>query len=753
MLTNFQFPMSTVDLTKGDFTLPGEAGAEALTLRLAKKWGADTIRDSDGTQLSPEIVQSGHAIYSTICLVRSVQPWARVNRDKLQQNFLMSFPVVAEKSTTTVTLLKGFFTEQFAVNFSDAPKQWWQVFDRTTGQEVPKAKWTVNEKKGTVTIVGTEAGHSYTVNFLAFRLWEEISMYNHLTNDWGDREHLAAVDPMQPATQKVLLAFLEQWLREHPDTSVVRFTSMFYNFSWFWGADRTTLRDVYSDWGDYEMTVSPRALRLFEKKYGYRPTSEDFVNGGLYNSTHNAPSRRYRDYMEFVHDFVIEFGRKCIDLVHAHGKKAYVFYDDHWIGVEPNSPRFGEFGFDGLIKCVFNAFEVRLCAHSKGVKTHELRLHPYLFPTGLKGEPTFKAGGNPTLDAKNFWIDARRGIVRAPIDRIGLGGYLSLVEPFPDFQDYIEGLVKEFRLLKSFHAGDKPWVAPFKVAVLTAWGDLRAWTCSGHFTPGVELYDVLESLAGLALDVQFVSFDEIAERGVPRGVKVIVNAGRAGTAWSGGHYWSDPRVEATLTEWVRKGGAFVGIGEPSALAQPGRNFRLAAVLGLDRDRGERLANGKFKYATPGAETNVAKRGVEGVADHFITADVTAPLDFAKDVDGIYVFDGSTQVLAERAGEKSPKLATHAFRKGRSVYLSGFKFTFENTRLLHRALFWAAAQEGAWATWSASNVKTEATYFAKAGKLVVINNAGTDEETVVTLGDGKTTRAVKLAAHGIAILDV
>jgi len=47
------------------------------------------------------------------------------------------------------------------------------------------------------------------------------------------------------------------------------------------------------------------------------------------------------------------------------------------------------------------------------------------FSQRTQGEPTFKPGGNPTLDAKNFWIDARRGILRAPIDRIGLGGYLS----------------------------------------------------------------------------------------------------------------------------------------------------------------------------------------------------------------------------------------------------------------------------------------------------------------------------------------
>ena len=55
---------------KGGFTLPGEAGYEKLTLELAKKWGADVIRDSDGTELSPEITEAGYGIYSTICIIR-----------------------------------------------------------------------------------------------------------------------------------------------------------------------------------------------------------------------------------------------------------------------------------------------------------------------------------------------------------------------------------------------------------------------------------------------------------------------------------------------------------------------------------------------------------------------------------------------------------------------------------------------------------------------------------------------------------
>ena len=71
------------------------------------------------------------------------------------------------------------------------------------------------------------------------------------------------------------------------------------------------------------------------------------------------------------------------------------FYDDSWIGVEPYGRNFHKFEFDGLIKCVFSGYEARLCS-GVDVPTHELRLHPYLFPVGLGGAPTFMEGGNPT---------------------------------------------------------------------------------------------------------------------------------------------------------------------------------------------------------------------------------------------------------------------------------------------------------------------------------------------------------------------
>src|SRR4030042_245242 len=378
---------------KGDFTLPGEAGHEDLTLKLADKWGADAIRDSDGTVLSDKIVCADYNIYSTICLVRADNEWAKANREKLQQNYLMSNPVVAEGDKVEIDLLNGFFHEQFEVNANDDSKTWWQVFDRTTGKEVPKEQWIFDPAKGIVTVKKVKQWHKYTVNFLAYRTWEAISMYNHITNNWGDREHQMPVDPIYPETQKFMLGYLQKWLDEHPKTKIVRFTSLFYNFAWFWG-DPAIQRFRYADWGSYEMTVSPRAMRLFAKAKGYEMTSEDFVNNGTYCSSHNVPSKRLLDWMDFMNEFVVSFGRKCIDLIHAAGKVAYMFYDDHWVGTEPYSERFKNLGFDGLIKCVFNAFEARLCSGVQGVKTKEILLLPYIFPTGLKGEPTFMTGGN-----------------------------------------------------------------------------------------------------------------------------------------------------------------------------------------------------------------------------------------------------------------------------------------------------------------------------------------------------------------------
>ena len=80
----------------------------------------------------------------------------------------------------------------------------------------------------------------------------------------------------------------------------------------------------------------------------------------------------------------------------------------------------------------FSGYEVRLCA-GVDAPVHEVRLHPYLFPVGLGGAPTFSGNGDPKRDAEKYWIAARIAA------RIGLGG-THLLEDYPDLEGAEAGI-------------------------------------------------------------------------------------------------------------------------------------------------------------------------------------------------------------------------------------------------------------------------------------------------------------------------
>lgn len=711
---------------KGGFTLPGESGYEKLTLKMAEKWGADVIRDSDGTVLSDEILNAGYGIYSTICIIRDHNEWAKKNMDKLQQTFLMTQPIVADCDTLTVELMKDFFAEQFSINETEDSLKYWQVYDRTTDTLVGREHWSYAD--GKVTIKEITPWHKYTVSFMAYRIWEEISMYNHTTNNWT-KEHLMQIDPRHEATREYMLGWMRNWCETHPDTTVVRFTSMFYNFVWIWGSSERN-RNLFSDWGSYDFTVSPLALDEFAKKYGYSLTAEDFINQGKLHVTHMVGTRQKADWMAFVNDFVIWFGKQLVDIVHEYGKKAYVFYDDSWVGIEPYNGRFKEFGFDGLIKCVFSGYEARLCS-GVDVPTHELRLHPYLFPVGLGGAPTFMEGGNPTLDAKKYWNSVRRALLRQPVDRIGLGGYLHLVEPFPDFCDYIEKVSDEFRTVKSFHAQGAPLSIKTKVAVLHSWGKLRSWTLSGHFheTYMNDLIHINESLSGLPVDVSFISFEDV-KAGVLKDYDVVINAGYAGSAWSGGDNWKDEEVVSKLTEWVYKGGTFIGVDEPSAVAGYDTYFRMAHVLGIDEDTGARICHGRWQYEVQPVDGLMPEgSGIRGRS-------------------GLYLTDGNARVVAEADG--APAMTINDFGKGKGIYMSHYNISLENTRMLFNIILLAGGEalDGEYIT---DNPYTECAYYPASRMLVIINNSGETQTASVKTETG--VKSATLEAYDTAIIQM
>ena len=638
--------------------------------------------------------------------------------DMLQQTFLMSGKVTAKDSAVTIHLMNGFYQDQFRVNDSEDSIRYWQVYDRTTNELVPNSHWRYVQEAGNVLVQKAKHYHEYTVNFLAYRVWEEISMYNHVTNHWT-KEHLMPVDPRYEESREYIYGWLKEWCETHPATTVVRFTSMFYNFTWMWGASEYN-RTLFSDWGSYDFTVSPKALDDFKDAYGYALTSEDFINQGKFHVTHMPAGQRQKDYMDFTNQFVVNYGKKLVELVHQYHKKAYVFYDDSWVGVEPYSDRFPDFQFDGLIKCVFSGYEARLCAGAD-VETHELRLHPYLFPVGLGGAPTFSENGNPTLEAKKYWRSIRRALLREPVDRIGLGGYLHLVEDYPDFCDYIAEIGDEFRSIKEMHrrekeAGGSVYTLKVKVAVLHSWGKLRSWSLSGHFHENYmhDLIHINEALSGLPVDVSFISFEDV-KKGMLDQFDIVINAGKAGTAWSGGDAWKDAEVVCAIKEWVTKGGALIGVNEPSAVEGYADYFRMASVLGVDEDTGAKVCHGRWQFE---------EIDIEGLIPDGCT--------FSKK-ENMFIVDCKSAVL--KSEDHIPEMVIKHDGKGMGIYLSKFEISNANTRLLLNLLMYGKGMSMN-QKYLTDNVDTECAFFPACKQMIVLNNSESEQSTVIKTDSGE-----------------
>ena len=407
-----------------------------------------------------------------------------------------------------------------------------------------------------------------------------------------------------------------------------------------------------------------------------------------------------------------------------------MFYDDSWVGNEPYGKNFEKFGFDGIIKAVFSGFESRLCSGVK-VKTHELRLHPYLFPTGVDGSPSFLADGDPKAEAQRYWKDVRRAIVRQPVDRIGLGGYLHLVQEKPEFAAYMEELADDFRKIRELHKTGAPRNLKPRAAVLHYWGSLRSWTLSGHFheTYMHDLIHINESLSGLPFEVSFINFEDI-KNGVLDQIDVLINAGAAGTAWSGGDIWKDDEVVERLTKWVYGGGAFIGVNEPSAAEGCDTYFRMAHVLGVDKDTGARVCHGKWSFA-PEIIPGLIPEGA-----------------VIESREGRYLTDGSARVLLEKEGQ--PLLTVHSFGQGKGIYLSSYQISPANTRMLQNLILFGAGEKTD-QEFITSNLNTECAYFPEGHALVVINNTETCQDTLVKAGEKEIS--CRLKAYQTKIINI
>ncbi|MBS5113340.1 MAG: 1,3-beta-galactosyl-N-acetylhexosamine phosphorylase [Coprobacillus cateniformis] len=682
----------------GRLTIPTDLDVIDQTIALKEKLGADAIRDCDGTQMPKEIMDLDAKIYATYYTTRKDNDWALANPEEIQQEYLITDRYTARSSSLTITLMKGFHTEQLKPNFIDNPHEWWEVIDRTTGEVVPTDKWTYSEENGTVTIE-TIPYHVYTVSFLAFLIWDPVHMYNFITNDWKDAPHQLTFDVRQPKTQVFVKEKLKKFCEDNPHVDVIRFTTFFHQFTLTFDDQK---REKYVEWFGYSASVSPYILRKFEEWAGYKFRPEFIVDQGYHNSLFRVPSKEFKDFINFQQQEVCKLAKELVDIVHSYGKEAMMFLGDHWIGTEPYGPYFESIGLDAVVGSVGDGVTMRMISDIKGVKYTEGRLLPYFFPD------VFCEGGDPIGEAHTNWLKARRAILRSPLDRIGYGGYLKLALEWPGFIDTITHVVDEFRNIHDTIQGTSAYVSPFKVAILNCWGSSRRWMNNQvhHAIWYREIYSyvgIIECLSGMPIDLEFINFEDI-KNGALDQFKVVINAGSAYTSWSGAENWIDEDVVTRIRAWVDNGGGFIGVGEPTAYQHQGQFFQLSDVLGVDKEVGFTLSHDKYNEVNP---------------HHFLLEDIDGDIDFGEGMNGIYAHGENYQILNQYHGYA--RLVTNTFGQGRSIYFAGLPYSPQNCRLLLRAIYWAAGCEDEMKKYYVSNVNTEVAAFENVGQIAVINN--------------------------------
>ena len=90
-------------MNKGRVTIPTDESFVEGTKKIAALWGADAVRDCDGTELPQNPGQFGK-VYNTYFVVRGDNEWARKHPEEAQRIFLLSERNLATGDTLEIDL-------------------------------------------------------------------------------------------------------------------------------------------------------------------------------------------------------------------------------------------------------------------------------------------------------------------------------------------------------------------------------------------------------------------------------------------------------------------------------------------------------------------------------------------------------------------------------------------------------------------------------------------------------------------------
>lgn len=121
----------------GRVTIPPDVDVVLETIALMRSWGADAVRDCDGTDFPEALRKTNAKVYSTYYTKRKDNAWARENPEEVQQCYIMTGFYLAGEGPLHIPLMQGVSPELMEPNTRDDIKRWWEVIDRSTGEVVP----------------------------------------------------------------------------------------------------------------------------------------------------------------------------------------------------------------------------------------------------------------------------------------------------------------------------------------------------------------------------------------------------------------------------------------------------------------------------------------------------------------------------------------------------------------------------------------------------------------------------------------
>ena len=106
----------------GRVTIPTDESFVEGTKEIMKKWGADAVRDCDGTSLPANAKELGK-VYNTYFIVRGDNAWARLHPEEAQRIFLLSERVLATQNSVTIPFMTGFLRDQFDPDYTNIERK------------------------------------------------------------------------------------------------------------------------------------------------------------------------------------------------------------------------------------------------------------------------------------------------------------------------------------------------------------------------------------------------------------------------------------------------------------------------------------------------------------------------------------------------------------------------------------------------------------------------------------------------------